>query len=65
MQLLRVTDGGGTVSVGDIDVAVEPVEAVVSLAPVHSRQCSLQSEPCSEQALEKQSSPSLLDQFEI
>lgn len=30
MQLLRVTDFGGTVSVGDIVVAVEPVKAVVS-----------------------------------
>ena len=52
MQLLRVTDGGGTVSVGDIDVAVEPVEAVVSPAPVHPKQCSLEGKLCSEQALE-------------
>ena len=30
MQLLRVVDGGGTVSVGDIAVSVEPVSSVVS-----------------------------------
>ena len=33
MQLLRVADAGGTVSVGDIVVAVEPVDAVVSPNP--------------------------------
>ena len=29
MQLLRVADSGGTVSVADIVVAVEPVKSVV------------------------------------
>lgn len=31
MQLLRVADSGGAVSVGDIAVAVESVDTVVSL----------------------------------